>query len=191
LDLIRLQTAMARALVLGMPGDLTDEEARYFAGIAQEDLRDSAEALFRKRLKAIRKLLPLSAKHEPRFEALFRTWIATHLPEEYRREARAFATDMARDAALGSTIREIFRYEAAGWDCVVGRRRRFGLFRVRIPDGTPGTTIAIWTRPGDRRPRLWLFSIPITARHRIGLRWAVRRFGRCPHVLAVGASAVQ
>ena len=151
MDLTRLQTAMARKLVLGEAVELPADEADYLASIPESDLNAFASTLFRKRLNAIRKLLPLSAKHEA-FNSCFRDWVAQNPPDEYRKEAQNFAFSMQNNAFLDVLTREIYRFEATGWDCVLNRRFRAGLFRVRILSGAPGYTLAVWTRPGDRRP---------------------------------------
>jgi len=152
-DLRRLQTAMARKLTLGQAVELPADEADYLASIPEAALDAFSSTLFRKRLNAIRKLLPLSAKQET-FHRLFRDWVAHHPPDEYRKEAQKFAFSMQNNAFLTLFEREIYRFEATGWDCVLKRRFRAGLFRVRILSGGPGYTLAVWTRPGDRRP--WL-----------------------------------
>jgi hypothetical protein len=140
--------------VLGIAGELPKAEQCYLNAIAESEVSNFAEVLFRKRLKVIRQLLALSADRAgDQFAQLFRDWVRHHSPDEYRKEACAFASEMARNTKLSRTARETLRFEATGWDCVLNRRHRAGLFRVRIRSGEAGYTLAVWTRPGDRRPK--------------------------------------
>ena len=160
MELARLQAAVARLAVdqslrerfLDDPASVADalalsaEEAREVAG-RLGGLAPFADSLVRKRLGAVRRLLPKTAERlGPRFGEAFLAFAASNPsrgPHRNERDALALAKILAPEAA--GEAREALLIESGWIEATLGRR-----FLVRrLPNGS-----AVWLRIG-RTVRFW------------------------------------
>ena len=128
---------------------LSAEEARELAGRVA-GLAPFADSLVRKRLGAVRQLLPRSAAHlGPRFDEAFRAFASRNPsrgPRRHERDALALAEILAGSAQ--GEAREALLIESGWVEAALGRK----FLARRLPSG-----FVVWLRIG-RVVRFWRFG---------------------------------
>jgi len=108
---------------------LSDEDASALAKAAGYEVRWFADSLVNKRLRDVRKLLPLVGQEvgTKEFERRFREFADRYSPisvKKHLEDALAFSDDLGSDALVEGRVREVARFES--------RRLRHGAFGRRI-----------------------------------------------------------
>lgn len=98
-------------------GDLDGAQRAYLANLPRPQVERFAASLVRKRLSAVRELLPATARALGQaFDERFAVYAARpfdHAPDKHRRDALAFAASLQRGRALTGWQREVLRLESA------------------------------------------------------------------------------